>query len=74
LRQTPSKNFDNLKKSGIFYNNPLDAALFCNKNKKVYKWWGSSQNKKIVDDFVSEFASKDETKINKLISIIKSEK
>ena len=34
----------------------------------------SSQNKKIVDDFVNEFASKDETKINKLISIIKNEK
>ena len=74
LRSTPSKNFENLKKCGIFYNNPLDAAIFCNKNKKVYKWWSSSQNKKIVDDFVNEFASKDETKINKLISIIKNEK
>ena len=74
MRELSNEYFKKLNQSAIFHKSSKDAALFCNKNKKVYNWWSSFQNKKIVDEFVSEFASKDETKINKLISIIKNEK
>ena len=70
---------DNCKKyikllydSGIFYKNADTAAIFCNKNQNIYKWWNEKERKEKISIFLNDFANKNEKKIVKLFSIIEN--
>ena len=67
-------HLNSLLNQGIFYKDPESAALFCNNNKNIYKWWNDINRKKTISEFLKIFANEDKNKIEKLYSIINEKK
>ena len=66
------KNFDTLRKAGIFHNNYKSAVKFVNKldnSNKIFNWWYSEKTQKAVKIFCKNHSQNN----NKIISDIKEE-
>ncbi len=73
-RKSSMHHLNSLLNQGIFYKDPESAALFCNNNKNIYKWWNDINRKKTITEFLKIFANEDKNKIEKLYSIINDKK
>ena len=54
-RKSSTSHLNSLLNQGIFYKDPESAALFCNNNKNIYKWWNDINEKKQSVSFFKNF-------------------
>ncbi|OCW82926.1 hypothetical protein AKH21_02075 [Pelagibacteraceae bacterium GOM-A5] len=73
-RKSCEKYLELLSKIGVYYDNPQSAALFCNNNKNIYKWWNDKKRKLTIKDFLRIFANDGNNNIDNLYKILNSEK
>ena len=68
-----NKDFDELKKIGIFYNNPIKAADKVNKiSDNIDSWWYSDEVQKVRYDFCMKYGQLNPMIINDLGKILNS--
>jgi putative transferase (TIGR04331 family) len=72
LTEEASKYFEDLKKSGIFFPNPYDAAKHVNNIwDDVEKWWNTAEVQKSRLNFISKYALSSDKYIDDFASYLK---
>ena len=73
-RKSGVHHLNSLLNQGILYKDPESAAIFCNNNKNIYKWWNDLNRKKTINEFLKIFANEDINKTEKFYSLINEKK